>query len=76
MSNPLFIPSARQLRALRGWLGVSQQQFATACCVSVSALIDYEKARRRSSPDVLEAIARYVRSLNITVRDSSLVLGE
>lgn len=76
MPKSPFVPSARQLRALRGWLGLSQQEFADGASVSVSALIDYERQRRQSSPDVLEAIARHVQRLKITVKGSALVLGE
>lgn len=76
MTKTPFIPSVRQLRAFRGWLGISQQEFADGAKVSVSAIADYENERRESSPDVLEAIGLHVARLGVTVKGKSLVLGE
>lgn len=70
----LKVPSARQLRAIRAWTGMKQPDFAKACSVSHSALADYELARRRTSSDVLQAIAMYVATLPLKWRGDCLVL--
>lgn len=68
------IPSARQVRAIRAWMGMLQPDFAKACSVSHSALADYELARRRTSSDVLQAIAMYVATLPVKWNQERIVL--
>lgn len=51
-----------------------QPDFARACSVSHSALADYELGRRRTSSDVLQAIAMYVDTLPIRYVRDRLVL--
>lgn len=63
-AKPLFIPSSRQVRAIRGWLGLKQPDMAKRCSVSLSALADYELGRRRTSQDTLNAIGAFVSTLD------------
>lgn len=69
------IPSGRQVRAIRAWLGKTQPAFARECSVSHSALYDFEKGRRATSPGVVEAIAAHVATLDIVTTGDAIVLG-
>lgn len=59
------IPTPRQVRAIRAWLGIKQPDFARQCSISHSALADYELGRRQTSLDVLQAIALRVSKAEI-----------
>ena len=70
-------PSSRQVKAIRAWLGQSQPDFAANCSISLSALVDYEKGRRKSAPDTLAAIAMFVATLKtIKFNGSAVVLAQ
>ncbi len=69
---PPPIPSPRQLRTIRAWFGIKQPDFARNCSISHSALAGYELGRRKTSQDVLMAIARYVDTRNVKFDDVSL----
>lgn len=76
MAKKIHIPSARQVRAIRGYLGLTQPQFAADCSISDSALYDFEKGRRQTSDGVREAIAAHVAALKIEVRGDAIILPE
>jgi transcriptional regulator with XRE-family HTH domain len=50
--------TARQCRAARGLLGVSQRQLAEAASVSLSAILDFETSTRNPRPATLAALRR------------------
>ena len=76
MEKKPFLPSGRQVRAIRAWLDMSQPEFAAACSISASALYDFEKGRRATSPGVLEAIAAYVATTPIrSAAGNAIILG-
>ena len=78
MKKPItpFIPSPRQVRAIRAWLSVKQPDFALACAISHSALADFELGRRETTKEIRLSIARYVATLKIKFVDDSLILPE
>lgn len=80
MAKKPFTPSPRQVRAIRAYLGFTQPAFASACSISDSALYDYEKGRRNTSPSVLDAIAAHVAVLvkfkKIEVKGNAIILPE
>ena len=61
--SPPFLPSARQVRAIRGWMGVSQGEFARMAGVSVSAVADFEIGKRATKPETRSALATAVKAL-------------
>ena len=80
MARKPFTPSPRQARAIRAYLGLTQPAFASACSISDSALYDFEKGRRNTSPSVLDAITAHIAVLTkfkkIEVRNGSIILPE
>lgn len=70
----LPIPTPRQLRAIRAWVGVRQPDFASRASISVAALADYELGRRQTSENVLLAIALQVSKMAVRFEDGRLVL--
>lgn len=50
--------SARQCRAARGLLGISQRDLAEAASVSLSAILDFETGTRKPRPATLAALRR------------------
>lgn len=76
MAKQNHIPSARQVRAIRAYLGLTQPQFAADCSISDSALYDFEKGRRQTSPGVREAIAAHVAALKFKVQGNAIILPE
>lgn len=50
--------TARQCRAARGLLGISQRELAEAASVSLSAVLDFETATRSPRPATLAALRR------------------
>lgn len=73
--NPI-IPTSRQVRAIRAWLGVKQPDFAKACAISHSALADFELGRRETTKEIRLCIARYVAVLGVDFRGTKIVLPE
>ena len=51
--------------AIRAWLKIKQPAFAQKCCISHSALADFELDRRDTTIEVKMMIARYVASIGI-----------
>jgi hypothetical protein len=76
MSNSPQIPSARQTKAIRVYLGQGQGDFARNCLISITALMDHEKGHRRTSAKTLAAIAIYVATLGFRFDGSDLILEE
>lgn len=58
-----FIPSSRQVLAIRMWAGIKQRDFAKLCSVSRTALADYEIAKRQPRSETLKAIAAYIATI-------------
>lgn len=58
--NPRNNPpiTARQCRAARGLLGISQRELAEAASVSLSAILDFETGTRNPRPATLAALRR------------------
>lgn len=50
--------SARQCRAARALLGISQRELAEAASVSLSAILDFETGTRNPRPATLAALRR------------------
>jgi transcriptional regulator with XRE-family HTH domain len=50
--------TARQCRAARGLLGISQRELAEAASVSLSAILDFETGTRNPRPATLAALRR------------------
>ena len=50
--------TARQCRAARGLLGISQRDLAEAASVSLSAILDFETGTRNPRPATLAALRR------------------
>ncbi len=50
--------TARQCRAARGLLGISQRDLAEAASVSLSAILDFETGTRKPRPATLAALRR------------------
>lgn len=50
--------TARQCRAARGLLGISQRDLAEAASVSLSAILDFETETRKARPATLAALRR------------------
>lgn len=74
MTGDLQIPSSRQIRALRYWLGIHQNEFARAAGIGISTLVAFEKGQK-VSPDTLEMIARQVVRMGVAMRkDGAMVL--
>lgn len=76
MAKKPYTYSARQVRAIRAYLGLTQPQFAADCSVSASALYDFEKGRRETSPGVRDAITAHVVNLGFKVQGNAIVLPE
>jgi DNA-binding XRE family transcriptional regulator len=75
MAEDLIIPSSRQIRALRYWLGISQGEFAQAAGIGVTTLVAFEKGHK-VSVDTLEMIARQVARMEVPMRkDGAMVLA-
>lgn len=73
----LNVPSARQTKAVRSWLGLSQTDFAENCGINLSTLMDYEKGNRKTSTETLTAIALYVMKLKgVRFDRAAIVLPE
>lgn len=72
----LHLPSARQLRAIRSWLGMHQSEFASRADVSLSTITDFEKGHRPIGKDTLYSIAKAINDLGVKFRSGSPVLPE
>ncbi len=71
------VPSPRQLRAIRSFLGIGQIEFAKRASVSHSTITDYELARREVTKATMQALALCVHTLGIEFRpDGAVVLPE
>jgi DNA-binding transcriptional regulator YiaG len=68
------VPTSRQVKAIRAWLGLSQGAFAKEAGLALSTIVEYEQGKRRTSPESLAAIALYVSSLSIKWDGDALVL--
>lgn len=63
---PYNIPSARQLRAIRAWLGLNQFEFGQKVGVSLATINNYEGEIVKPSTDSKIAIGRYIAEIGIT----------
>ena len=70
------IPSARQLKAIRLWLGLSQAEFGEKAGVSLSVITNYETETVKSSTDSKIAIGRYIAGLGIEFNEKGGVVLE
>ena len=68
------IPSPRQVKAVRSWLGMSQPEFAKKAGLSLSTIMDYEKEKRRTSTESLAAIGLYLKTLEVEFVAGAIVL--
>ena len=70
-------PSARQLIAIRGWLGMNQRKFGEAAGVSLSTITLFETDKVKTSTDSRIAISRYLDEVGVTIdKDGNLVLPQ
>lgn len=70
-------PSARQLKAIRGWLGQNQLEFGAAAGVSLSTITNFETDTVRTSTDSRIAISRYLEEVGVTIdKDGNLILPQ
>lgn len=67
-------PSARQVRAIRAWLGIPQGEFAKQCKISVSALADFEIGKRATKPETRAAIGLAVKEIEFVKFNGNSVL--
>jgi predicted transcriptional regulator len=72
----LTIPSARQLRAVRSWFGLSQTEFARKASIGRSTLVEYEKGHREIGAVSLQAIGHTLHDMEVEFVNGAVVLPE
>lgn len=77
IDTTIKFPSARQLRAVRAWTGLSQPEFGARAGVSLATITNYEREAVKPSTDSKLAIGRYIAELGIAFNeDDSVVLAQ
>ncbi len=68
------VPSPRQVKAIRSYLGINQVDFAAKASTSPSTVTDYELSRREVSRATMQALALCVYSLGIEFNESGAII--
>ncbi len=76
IDTAIKFPSARQLRAVRSWTGLSQPEFGDRAGVSTATITNYEREAVKPSTDSKLAIGRYIAELGIVFNDDGSVVLE
>ncbi len=72
----LPVPSPRQLKAIRAWLGLHQPEVATAAGLSITTILEYEKVAREPHATTKRALAIWANTLAVKWNGKSLILAE
>lgn len=78
MENPPLprreLPTARQIRAFRAWLGLSQIDFATQTGIGAATVYEIEAARREPRKSTRLAITAVMQASGVTLEGGVMSL--